>query len=106
VFITARGNRIHPSRLPRIWDSVLERSGIGRSGVSMHTLRHSAATLLLQRGACDIVQLQQSLGHSRLDTTAIYLHVEPASLKAAMAGHPLGDPLARKDLPTVPCTRR
>ena len=90
LFATGRGNRIHPSRLQRIWESILERSGVRRSGVCIHTLRHSAATLLLQSGACDIVQLQQLLGHSRLDTTAIYLHVEPASLRLAMEGHPLG----------------
>lgn len=89
LFTTARGNRIHPSRLQRIWRAVLERSGVRRTGVSMHTLRHSAATLLLQSGACDIVQLQQLLGHSRLDTTAVYLHVEPASLRKAVQAHPL-----------------
>ena len=56
----------------------------------MHTLRHSAATLLLQSGTCDILQIQQLLGHSRLDTTAIYLHVQPNDLRKAMDAHPLG----------------
>ena len=103
LFATARGNRIHPSRLQRIWESVLERSGVRRSGVCIHTLRHSAATLLLQSGACDIVQLQQLLGHSRLDTTAIYLHVEPTSLRAALAAHPLGLRASEGPSPCTPC---
>jgi integrase/recombinase XerC len=89
LFTTSRGNRIHPSRMQRIWRSILERSGVRRGGVTMHTLRHSMATLLLQSGACDVVQLQQLLGHSRLDTTAVYLHVEPGSLRKAIEGHPL-----------------
>lgn len=94
LFTTSRGNRVHPSRMQRIWRAILERSGIARPGVSLHTLRHSAATLLLQSGKCDIVQIQQLLGHSRLDTTAIYLHVEPGDLRRAMAAHPLSDPNA------------
>ena len=88
LFTTSRGNRIHPSRMQVIWRRTLRASGITRPGVSLHTLRHSAATLLLQ-GGVDLVCIQQLLGHSRLDTTAVYLHVEPASLRAAMEAHPL-----------------
>jgi site-specific recombinase XerD len=75
--------------MQRIWGRVLRRSGIRREGVILHTLRHSAATLLLQTGTCDILQTQQLLGHSRLDTTAIYLHLAPQGLQAAMRAHPL-----------------
>ena len=88
LFTTSRGNRIHPSRMQVIWKRTLKASGITRPGVSLHTLRHSAATLMLQNGV-DLVCIQQLLGHARLDTTAIYLHVELASLRAAMEAHPL-----------------
>lgn len=90
LFTTFRGNRIHPTRMQRIWENVLGKSGVRQEGVSLHTLRHSAATLLLQSGTCDIVQIQRLLGHSRLDTTAIYLHVEQRDLQEAMSAHPLG----------------
>ena len=61
-----------------------------REGLSLHTLRHSAATLLLQTGTCDIVQIWRLLGHSQLDTTAVYLHEDEGDLRAAMGRHPLG----------------
>jgi len=89
LFTTNRGNRIYPSRLQIIWRKILQRSGIKRSGVSMHTLRHSFATLLLRSGRADLVSIQHLLGHSRLDTTAIYLHVGAEQVREAMSGHPL-----------------
>lgn len=45
-----------------------------------HQLRHSYATYLLQKGL-SIRLVQESLGHSRLDTTAIYTHVNQKELK-------------------------
>ena len=54
------------------------RASLGRH-VSAHTLRHSFATHLLQRGA-DIRSVQLMLGHARLETTAVYLRVSDAWL--------------------------
>ncbi|NLE96003.1 MAG: tyrosine-type recombinase/integrase [Dehalococcoidia bacterium] len=89
VFTTVRGNRIYAGRLQQTWAKVLKRSGITKDGVSMHTLRHSFATLLLQTGEVDLVSIQHLLGHSRLDTTAIYLHVADEQLREAVDAHPL-----------------
>ncbi len=89
LFTTTHGNRIYASRLQTIWKSILERSGITKPNVTMHTLRHTFATLLLRSGDCDLPSLQKLLGHSRLDTTAIYLHVAPQQLREAVDGHPL-----------------
>lgn len=50
---------------------------------SFHTLRHSGATYYLNEKGIGLRQLQQFLGHSRLDTTQIYTHVNPDNLKRA-----------------------
>ena len=93
LFTTTHGHRIHPSRMQVIWGNTLARSGINKRKVSMHTLRHSFATLLLRSGQCDLASLQLLLGHSRLDTTAVYLHVGGQQLRQAVQGHPLARPI-------------
>ena len=89
VFTTIHGNPISPWRMHRIWRAGREESGIEREGITLHTLRHSMATLLLQSGEASLPEIQRIFGHSRLDTTAIYLHVTEGELRGAVQAHPL-----------------
>ena len=66
----------------------LEQAGIRKPGITLHSLRHSFACLLLQNG-CDLYSLSKMLGHTRLDTTAVYLQTTVEHLRSALACHPL-----------------
>ncbi|MBT6690866.1 tyrosine-type recombinase/integrase [Candidatus Parcubacteria bacterium] len=64
----------------------------GASGInfSIHKLRHTFATLMLE-GGCDIYSLSRMLGHSDIKTTTIYLAASVEHLRGQMTKHPLNN---------------
>jgi integrase len=62
--------------LQRAFKSSLKRAGVERTGLKFHSLRHSFATHLLERGM-PINQLQLLMGHSNIKVTSIYLKADP-----------------------------
>jgi len=70
---TSRQRPMNVTSVQRTVKQIVLRSGLKKSA-SMHTLRHSYATHLLEAGV-DVVTLQKLLGHSDLSTTARYLHL-------------------------------
>lgn len=59
-------------------------AGIHKQGVTIHTLRHSYATHLLERGV-NVRVIQRWLGHACLETTMIYLHLTQAGQEDAVS---------------------
>ena len=57
-------------------------AGIIKKGVSLHTLRHSYATHLLEAGV-NLRVIQKNLGHSNIETTMIYLHMTNSGMEDA-----------------------
>jgi integrase/recombinase XerC len=81
VFTNKFGTRLTTRSVARMLEKYIQENGLDQR-TSPHTLRHSFATHLLDRGA-DIRSVQELLGHKSLVTTQIYTHVSTANLRAA-----------------------
>ena len=80
VFVNKSGRRLTTRSVGRLLEKHLATAGLDRR-TTPHTLRHSFATHLLDRGA-DIRSVQELLGHKSLVTTQIYTHLSTANLRA------------------------
>jgi integrase/recombinase XerD len=84
-----RGRRLGHNSIMNIVHDSARKAGITKR-VTPHTLRHSFATHLLRAGA-DLRHVQELLGHSRIDATECYTHLNVSDLAAAHTkAHPRG----------------
>lgn len=89
LFLSSGNRRISNKTVQAMVYKYLDMAGLGGRGLSVHKLRHTAATLMYQEGGVDVRVLQELLGHAQLNTTQIYTHVGNHNVKAAVAQNPL-----------------
>ncbi len=89
LFISRDHRRISVRGVQKMVDKKLLMAGLDSSRYSPHKLRHTAATLMLKNGV-DTRALQEVLGHSNLNTTQIYTHLDNAALHEAARANPIG----------------
>lgn len=89
LFISRNRNRISKQTVQWLIYKHLKEAGLDRPGMSVHKLRHTAATLMYQHGHTDVRILKDILGHENLATTEIYTHVSDEQLKTAADANPL-----------------
>ncbi|MEW6743744.1 MAG: tyrosine recombinase XerC [Planctomycetota bacterium] len=80
LFVNRSGHRLTPRSVQRLLEKHLLRASL-ESHVTPHTLRHSFATHMLDRGA-DLRVVQELLGHESLATTQVYTGVSAARLRS------------------------
>jgi len=89
LFLNKDNRPISRRGIQKCFEQVCIKAGLNRPGLSIHKLRHTCLTLLLQQRV-DLITLQMLAGHEEIGTTAIYLHVSSEQTETVMVGHPLG----------------
>lgn len=73
-----RRHHIHENSVQKALAVAAAKAGIAKR-ITCHGLRHSYASALVRAGT-DVVKIQKLLGHTHLETTAVYLHAQPDAI--------------------------
>lgn len=97
LFLSRLGKRISKRRVQQITENALKMAELDGRGLSVHKLRHTAATLMYQHGGVDTRILKEILGHESIATTEIYTHLSDAQMQEAADSSPLSIVRKKKD---------
>ena len=88
LFQSIYGNRISVTAIQQLFRRYMRIAGFDDKGYTLHTLRHTYATLILQNGG-NLMEIKDLLGHADLNSTSIYLHTTVEQLRKTSHLHPL-----------------
>lgn len=88
LFLSNRKKRLSVRSIQYMVDKYVRKAGLDPK-ITVHKLRHTAATLMYQYGSRDLRALQEILGHESIHTTEIYTHVENEHLRQTTMDNPL-----------------
>lgn len=91
MFLSRLEKRISNKTVQWVIYKYLNLAGLAQKKLSVHKLRHTAATLMYQSGKVDIRVLKDILGHEQLNTTQIYTHLINDDIQSAINNNPLAD---------------
>lgn len=89
LILSNHGEKISIGGIQYIVKNLIRKAGLDAESLSVHKLRHTAATLMYKYGGVDIRALQEVLGHEHLNTTQIYTHTDKDSIRNAITKNPL-----------------
>lgn len=87
LFTTREGTAIHPAHVRGLMKKIARRAGVEPERVHAHAFRHTYAIRFLDAGG-SLAALRDQLGHSRIDTTAVYLLASSRTLEEFTRGLP------------------
>lgn len=98
VFLSSRKKPISNRMVQEMVKKYVKKAGLDAEKISVHKLRHTAATLMHKYGQVDIRTLQRVLGHENISTTEIYTHIEIDDVRDALYKNPLANrsPISKK----------
>ena len=85
LFVSRLGNQLCTGSVYHLIKHYLKESGIKKDKVGVHSLRHTFGVSLLNNNV-NLVVIQELLGHTKLETTRRYLHINSVDLRNAVNG--------------------
>jgi len=91
LFLSCRNGRLGTNSIRAIVRNAYKLAKLDDYHYTVHTLRHTSATLLYQYVKQDILLLKEFLGHESIKSTEIYTHVKKDNIKKVVESNPLAN---------------